>query len=279
MKVNFAKKAVGGFNFEFARGISTQRVGAAAFTEVVKGLTRKAATGGTPNRAPIGYLNVHVRDENGRDIRTVQIDPERGPLICWAVQAYASGNWTISQLHHELIARGLTSLPTPKRPAKPMSLSSLHRMLGNPYYKGDVIYRGVKYAGSHEPLVPPEVWYQVQYVLTAHNTAGDRTQRHDHYLKGTLYCGSCGSRLLISNAKSRNGNISPADTTWPFGILLDPTAQAQAQTWADDPAAYAGTIQTRRPMQFVAGLNFDHQVPATGVEPVTLGLRVPCSTN
>lgn len=82
-------------------------------------------------------------------------------------------------------------------------------MLANPYYKGDIIYRGVKYAGTHEPLVPPEVWYQVQNALMAHNSAGDRTQRHDHYLKGSLYCGSCGSRMVVSNAKSRSGDIYP----------------------------------------------------------------------
>jgi pimeloyl-ACP methyl ester carboxylesterase len=40
MKVNFAKKAVGGFNFEFARGISTQRVGAAEFGECMETLER-----------------------------------------------------------------------------------------------------------------------------------------------------------------------------------------------------------------------------------------------
>ena len=178
-------------------------------TEVVKGLTQKAATGGTPSKAPVGYLNVHARNEMGRVVRTVEIDPERAELVRWAFQAYATGNWTLSQLHDELEARGLTIPPTPKRTAKPISLSSLHRMLANPYYKGDVIYRGVKYAGNHEPLVPPEVWYQVQNVLMASNSAGDRTQRHDHYLKGTLYCGSCGSRMMVSNAKSRSGDIYP----------------------------------------------------------------------
>lgn len=176
-------------------------------SEVVKGMTQKAATGGTPTRAPVGYLNVHVRNEMGRVVRTVEVDPDRGDLVRWAFQAYASGNWTLSLLHDELIGRGLTIPPTPKRPAKPISLSSLHRMLANPYYKGDVIYRGARYAGNHEPLAAPEVWYQVQNVLMAHNTAGDRTQRHDHYLKGSLYCGSCGSRLLVSNAKSRSGPV------------------------------------------------------------------------
>ena len=59
------------------------------------------------------------------------------------------------------------------------------------------------------PLVAAEVWYRVQAVLTAHQTSGEKTQAHDHYLKGSLYCGQCGSRLTLTNAKSRRGVIYP----------------------------------------------------------------------
>jgi hypothetical protein len=81
----------------------------------------------------------------------------------------------------------------------------------------------------------------------------------------------CNQAFFTKVYLDENDQIS-ADSTWPFGILLDPTAQAQARTWADEPAAYAGTIQTRPLMQFVAGLNFDHQVPLPGFEPATFGL-------
>lgn len=177
--------------------------------EVTKGMTQKAIGGGTVGKAPIGYLNIRTTDDLGREARTVELDPERAPMIQWAFKAYASGNWTVSQLHDELTSRGLTSVPTPKRPGKPLAVSSVHRMLINPYYKGDVIYRGTRYAGSHEPLVPPEVWYQVQSVLTSHKSAAEATQLHDHYLKGTVFCGACGSRLMVSNAKNRHGNVYP----------------------------------------------------------------------
>lgn len=128
-------------------------------------------------------------------------------MIEWAFKAYASGNWSVSQLHDELTSRGLRSLPTPKRPAKPLAVSTVHRLLTNPYYKGDVIYRGTRYKGNHPPLVPVEVWYQVQSVLTAHQCAVEATQVHGHYLKGTVHCGQCGSRLIVSNAKNRHGNV------------------------------------------------------------------------
>jgi len=105
--------------------------------------------------------------------------------------------------------RGLSTVPTPRRPARALVVSSVHRMLTNPYYKGDVVYKGVVYRGSHEALVPPEVWYQVQSVLASHKSAADATQVHSHYLKGSVFCGQCGSRLIITNAKNRHGNVYP----------------------------------------------------------------------
>ena len=66
--------------------------------------------------------------------------------------------------------------------------SSVHRILTNPYYKGDIRYKGATYKGRHEAIVPREVWYQVQSVLDSHKSAADATQIHDHYLKGTVYC-------------------------------------------------------------------------------------------
>ncbi|HQZ84924.1 MAG TPA: recombinase family protein, partial [Actinomycetota bacterium] len=178
-------------------------------TEVVKGMTQKAMTGGTPSKAPVGYLNTLERDELGREVRSIALDADRAPLVKWAFEAYASGNYSLAGLRTELVKRGLTTSPTPRRPSRSIALSSVHRMLQNPYYKGDVVYRGVRYDGAHDRLVEPEVWYQVQSVLSAHNSSGDRTQKHDHYLKGSVYCRECGSRLMINNTKARNGAIYP----------------------------------------------------------------------
>lgn len=178
-------------------------------TDVVKGLSQKAAQGGTVTKAPIGYRNVGIRDDMGREIRTVEVDEERAKLVRWAFQTFASGDWTTSQLHKELVARGLTTLLTPRRPSKPIAKSTVHRMLTNPYYKGVIVYQGVTYRGAHDPIVPVEVGEQVQIVLGAHTSAADATQIHDHYLKGSVFCGQCGSRLIVCNAKSSQGTIYP----------------------------------------------------------------------
>jgi site-specific DNA recombinase len=120
--------------------------------EVIKGSTQKAKAGGTIGRAPLGYVNVR-RVENGRECRTVEVDPLRGPLMKWAFEAYASGDWTLRPLLDELTRRGLRSQATRKTPEKQLELSHLHKLLRHPYYKGIVRYRGVEYPGRHEPLV------------------------------------------------------------------------------------------------------------------------------
>ena len=46
-------------------------------------------------------------------------------------------------------------------------------------------------------------------MLNARQTSGEKTQAHDHYLKGSVFCGECGSRLVLTNARSRQGTIYP----------------------------------------------------------------------
>ena len=97
--------------------------------------------------------------------------------------------------------------PRARRRRRRRRRSRRPRLLTNPYYKGDVLYRGTRYKGNHPALVPAEVWHHVQSVLTAHQCAVEATQVHGHYLKGTIHCGQCGSRLIVSNAKNRHGNV------------------------------------------------------------------------
>jgi site-specific DNA recombinase len=176
--------------------------------EVMKGTVQKAKNGGTPGRAPTGYLNVRGFID-GREVRTIEVDPVRGPLMAWAFETYATGEWTTRRLLAELTARGLTTAPGNGRGGKPLALSHLHKLLRNPYYIGTVRYQGVLYPGKHQPLASREVWDEVQRTLTAKNFAGEKDRAHPHYLKGTVYCGQCGSRLIVTHAKGKSGGVYP----------------------------------------------------------------------
>lgn len=177
-------------------------------TEVKKGMGEKIKGGGTVGRAPIGYQNVRYVDEKGREERTVITDPERAPLIKLAFEEYATGNWTVADLADHLAACGLNTRATPKIPSQPVTLKTLHKVLVNPYYKGIVKYKGIEYQGSHEALISEETWDKVQSIL-ASRLNGERSLRHPHFLKGSVYCAYCGERMLVTNVTKKNGTVYP----------------------------------------------------------------------
>lgn len=175
--------------------------------EVVKGILQKVQNGGTPTRAPIGYTNVRKTVE-GREIRTVEVDRARADHVRWAFATYADGEMSLRQLAEHMEARGLTQPATPKLPERPLPVNRLQSMLRNRYYLGYVSWRGMEYKGSHAPLISPDVFQQVQDVLDAHRLAGERPQRHRHYLTGSLYCKRCESRLIYTETTGNGGSYA-----------------------------------------------------------------------
>lgn len=202
-------------------------------TEVSKGLSQKIAQGGTPMRAPIGYLNVRTTDDNGREVRTVEVDAERAPLIRFAFEQYAEGETSVTGLLRDLTARGLVSVPTPKRPAKQLGKNSLYRVLTNPYYAGVIRYKGALYPGAHEPLIEAALFDQVQSLLKARTAKQTRHVQHAHHLKGLLHCGTCGSRMLLDFA------TNPRGTTYAYFICSGRAAKKTSCTRRAVPVAVA----------------------------------------
>ena len=172
--------------------------------EVKKGMTQKAKNGGTPALAPIGYLNVRPLVD-GREVRTVEVDPIRGPLIAWAFEAYASGEYSLRKLADELERRGLTQRETRNQAERPLPANKLHHVLTNKYYVGIILYGGEQYEGKHEPLIDPFTFEAVQQKLDTRRRTGDRAYRRFHYLKGSLRCGRCKSKLGYCISEGNGG--------------------------------------------------------------------------
>ena len=69
-----------------------------------------------------------------------------------------------------------------------------------------IVYNGVTYEGNHPQLVSQELFDKVQAVLDAHNAGGQKQRVHNHYLKGSVRCGKCGSTLCITRTVNRHGS-------------------------------------------------------------------------
>lgn len=172
--------------------------------EITKGMSQKAKRGDHPAYAAIGYLNA-PEIVDGREIRTIIVDPDRAPHIRWAFEAYASGEYSIGQLTEELAERGLKTRPSAKRVAHPLKRNKVQEILRNSIYVGIVTWGGVQYPGRHEPLVSVELFSTVQAMLSARDRAQDRRRRHHHFLKGSLFCARCGSRLSFTRTRGHGG--------------------------------------------------------------------------
>ena len=172
-------------------------------------LAHKVESGGSVGRAKLGYLNVR-KDFDGRLVNTIDIDPVRAPLIVWAFEQYATGEYSVSRLAGALEEHGLTTRASRKFRSTPLSPTALARILNDPYYTGTIQYKGKLYPGRHEPLISKGLYLKVREILRARARRGDRDRVHFHYLKGLVFCGECHevgrtSRLIYSQNTGRGG--------------------------------------------------------------------------
>ena len=154
--------------------------------ETKKGLYEKAETGVFPALAPFGYLN--VGDSKDPDIRLIELDRVRAPLVKTLFEMYATGRYALSQLRDEAHRRGLRS-----RTGKKLSKSRMEKMLKDPFYYGAFRWGGKLYEGTHAPLISKELFDQVQAVLKGKKAHGYQKQ-HLAYM-GIMRCGDCGCSI------------------------------------------------------------------------------------
>jgi site-specific DNA recombinase len=76
-------------------------------------------------------------------------------------------------------------------------------------------------------------WQKVQDVLSG-NRNGEKQRTHTHYLKSSVYCAQCGSRLIISHNTNRHG------TTYPYFVCL---GRHQRRTSCQQPAMRVEAVE------------------------------------
>jgi site-specific DNA recombinase len=177
---------------------------------VKSSIYQKAKRGGTYGWTRLGYLNDVDKLPDGRRVSIAVPDPERHHFLTLAFQLYASGEYSIPQLEAELYRLGLRSRARKQRPPQKVNSSSLQRILRDSYYAGWIVYkRGTPeqevFPGRHEALIDQATFDRTQVLLDEKRTAGERPQIHRHYLKGSVFCGSCGQRLSFGVSTGRNG--------------------------------------------------------------------------
>ncbi len=176
----------------------------ASGADVAYKMGAKAANGGTPHQAPIGYRNVGETIE-GREVRTVVVDEERAPFIRMMFELYASGTYSLKELQRAVTDAGLRTRPSKRCPAgREIPMYTVGTILRNRYYLGRVTFKGIEHQGRHEPLVSQELFDRVQDVLRQTN-GGIRKRVYDHPLKGVIWCARCRTRFYLDTVTNGRG--------------------------------------------------------------------------
>ncbi|HMV69579.1 MAG TPA: recombinase family protein, partial [Myxococcota bacterium] len=164
--------------------------------EATKGMREKAAQGIWPSRAALGYLN--VRREDGKKV--MEVDPVRGPLITRLFERASTGAASLSELTAFANEAGLRM----KRTNAEVVRSTVHRILHNPIYVGDVVWEGRTTKGIHTPLVSRSIFERVQDVLDGrYQHQRDHERLHEWAFTGLVRCAHCGCALTAQRQKER----------------------------------------------------------------------------
>lgn len=157
--------------------------------DVREGLNRRVREGWFVGLAPYGYRNVR---RDGRGI--VEVDDVAGENVRRIFHLYAYENLTLDSLVERLRLEGRQFRP--ECPAFPRS--SLHTILHDRAYIGELRYRGEWYPGKHPPLVGRGTWDRVQVLLGGSHYTNHATAFGNEFMR----CGHCGGPI-VGEVKSK----------------------------------------------------------------------------
>jgi site-specific DNA recombinase len=164
--------------------------------KTLKSLENRFGEGWWITKAPIGYLN--AGEKGNDDKRIIIVDPIRGPLVTELFKLYATNSYSLNELRDELYEKGLVGF-NGKKPAHSM----ICRLIQNPFYYGEMHWRGIIKEGNHIPLVTKELFDACQRIKDEHNNYACRRRKYTFLLRGFVYSATTGLRYTAENHETK----------------------------------------------------------------------------
>ncbi len=164
---------------------------------VKRGNRTKIDNGWRPNQAPLGYLN-------DTPTKTIVKDPVHYPLVRRMFEMMLTGAYTPKTI--ALIARDEWGFRTPKKKrigGSPLAMSSIYKILSNPFYAGTIIWNGQSFPGKHDPVLTLQEFQKVQSLLQ--RPGRPRAQKYSFAYTGMIRCAACHHWLTAEHKTNRYG--------------------------------------------------------------------------
>ncbi|MBI5798778.1 MAG: recombinase family protein [Candidatus Yonathbacteria bacterium] len=158
--------------------------------EVKKGQKEKIAQGWLPTKLPLGYKTI---GDAGHKIHV--IDEEKAPFIRRMFELYSTGNYSVIVLTEAMHKEGLRN-----RVGKKVGKSRMYDMLRDPFYYGDMRWKGEVQPAKHEPLISHELFDRVQMLLSR-SLNQPQFNKHIPTFKAKMTCTTCGGSVTWERQK------------------------------------------------------------------------------
>ena len=165
--------------------------------DISQGINRRVQEGFFPGKAPYGFRNVRT---NGR--RVIETDPVAAANVRKMFHLYAYENCTIEGVAKRLADEGIEY-----RPSTPSwSRTSIHNMLTDRAYIGEIRYRDGWYPGKQEVIIDRSTWDRVQALLGN----GQQLSHTMTYAADLIECGFCGHKIT-GELKVKKTKLGPKE--------------------------------------------------------------------
>ncbi len=129
-------------------------------------------------------------------------DEFTAPYVLEAFKMYGNG-YSIHEIQKYLNDRGVL-----QHNGKPVSYSTVGRMLKNRRYLGEITFRETTVPNAIEPIVTPELFEKVQNKLALNKHAPGRNKAKEEYILTTkFYCGQCGAYMVGESGRNQQGVV------------------------------------------------------------------------
>jgi site-specific DNA recombinase len=148
---------------------------------IQRGIREKIRRGVFCGKAPLGYYNEPR-------LRTIEPHPQNFKKVKKVLERFATGEFSLTALQREMASIGLIG----QRSKKPLPLSSLGKMVQNPFYYGVFVHKGEMHQGVHVPMISKKTFDDLQLALQAVGKPRKRQNEKVFEFLNFAICGSCG---------------------------------------------------------------------------------------
>jgi DNA invertase Pin-like site-specific DNA recombinase len=164
---------------------------------VRRGYRAKIQRGWLPGIAPLGYLN-------DKEAKTIISDPERFPLVQQVWNLMLTGAYTPRSIW-EIATKewGLRTVRRKRIGGRPIALSTVYKILSNPFYAGLLESEGKTFPGRHTPAITVLQFERVQEIL---GRPGRPRETRTFSYTGMIRCGECAFAVTAEEKINRHGS-------------------------------------------------------------------------